>query len=60
MTEREVTNKTYPLLTMLIGLISFSISGIIVGLISLRANEGLILMLGIPIGSLLMLFILHK
>lgn len=60
MAEREVINKTYPLLTMLIGLISFSISGIVMGLISLRANEGLILILGAPIGSLLMLFILHK
>lgn len=58
--EKEVTNKTYPLLTMLIGLISFSISGIIVGLISLRANEGLILILGVPIGSLLMFFMLRK
>lgn len=60
MAEREVINKTYPLLTMLIGLISFSISGIIMGLISLRTNEGLILILGAPIGSLIMLFILHK
>lgn len=59
-TEGEVTNKTYPLLTMLIGFISFSISGIIVGLMSLRVNEGLILVLGVPIGSLLMLFILRK
>jgi hypothetical protein len=58
--EREVTKKIYPLLTMLIGFISFSVSGIIVGLISLKTNEGLILILGVPIGSLIMLFILRK
>lgn len=58
--EREVTNKIYPLLTTLIGFISFLISGIMVGLISLRVNEGLILILGVPIGSLLMLFILRN
>lgn len=44
---------------MLVGLISFLISGIIC-LISLRAIEGLILLLGLPIGSLLMLFVLRK
>lgn len=61
MIEKEVTNKTYPFITMMIGLISFLISGITVGLISLKTNEGLILILGAPIGSLLMLFILfHK
>lgn len=45
---------------MLTGLISFSIIGFIAGLISLRLNEGLILLLGAPAGSLLMLFLLHK
>lgn len=58
MTERKITNKTYPLLTMLKGLISFLIIGIIIGL-SLK-NAGLVLMLGVPAGSLLMLFILSK
>lgn len=58
MTERKITNKTYPLLTMLIGLISFLIIGIIIGL-GLK-NAGLVLMLGAPAGSLLMLFILGK
>lgn len=60
MIEKEVTNKTYPFITMMIGLISFLISGIIVGLISLKTNEGLILILGAPIGSLLMLFIILR
>lgn len=57
---KEVENKTYPFQAMLIGLISFSISGIIAGLISLRTNEGLILIFRVPIGSLLKLFIGHK
>jgi len=60
MTEGKVTSKAYPLLTMLIGLISFSICGVILGFLSLITNEGLILILGLPIGSLLMLFILGK
>lgn len=60
MTLREVINKKYPLLTMLAGLISFLISGSIFGLLGLRVNEWLILILGIPIGSLIMLFILRK
>lgn len=45
---------------MLTGLISFSISGIILGLISKRTNEGLLLFLGVPAGSMLMLFALGK
>ncbi len=57
MTESKVINKAYPLLTMLIGMISFLISGIIVSLIS---REILMLILTIPIGSLLMLFGLRK
>lgn len=60
MIERKVKNKIYPVLTMLIGFISFLISGIFIGLISLRINEGLMLILGVPIGSVLMLFLLHK
>lgn len=58
--EREAVNNIYPLLTMLAGLITFSISGIITGFLSLTTNEGLILILGVPIGSLLMLFALRK
>lgn len=45
---------------MLKGLISFTMSGIILGLIGSRTNEGLLLLLGVPIGSLLMLFALGK
>lgn len=60
MTENEGTKKCYPLLTMLVGLVSFLISGILAGLISLRTNEGMILILGAPIGSLLMLYFLHE
>lgn len=60
MAKIKTANKAYPLLTMLIGLFSFLISGMITGLISLTTNEGLILLLGAPIGSLLMLFFLHK
>jgi hypothetical protein len=59
MTEKEV-NKNYPLLTLLTGLISFLIIGIITGFISLKTNEGLLLILGIPAGTLLMLFLLRK
>lgn len=60
MIERKVKNKLYPVLTMLTGFISFLISGIFIGLISMRINEGLMLILGVPIGSVLMLFLLHK
>jgi len=52
--------KFYPLFTMFVGLISFLIVGTVAGLISLEINEGMILLLGLPIGSLLMLFILSK
>ncbi|WP_242655176.1 hypothetical protein [Clostridium cellulovorans] len=45
---------------MFVGLISFLIVGTVAGLISLEINEGMILLLGLPIGSLLMLFILSK
>ncbi|MCB2295868.1 hypothetical protein LGK95_20610 [Clostridium algoriphilum] len=60
MFKLDNSKKLYPLWAMLIGLISFLISGIIIGLISLITSEGLILILGVPIGSLLMLFVLHK
>lgn len=61
MTDDDVRiNKTYPLLTMLKGLISFCLSGIITGFLSLKTNEGLILLLGVPLGTLLMLFLLRK
>lgn len=57
---RRTANKIYPVLTMLAGFISFLISGIIAGLISLKTNEGLILIFGVPMGSLIMLFVLRK
>ena len=54
-TEKAVIGQVYPLLTMLTGLISFLIGGILCGFFSLITNEGLILILGVPIGSILML-----
>ncbi len=52
--------KSYPLLAALIGLASFLVSGVVIGLISLITNEGLILILGVPFGSMLMMFLLNK
>lgn len=60
MAEEKVINKNYQLRPMLIGLISFLISGVIAGLISLKTNEGLILILGTPIGSFIMLLLLRR
>jgi len=45
---------------MLIGLLSFLASGIITGFLSLKTNEVLMLVLGIPAGSLLMLWLLRR
>lgn len=57
MDENNEINKAYPIKTMLIGLGSFLIIGIIIGLISIKTNEGLIPIFGVPIGSLVMLSI---
>lgn len=45
---------------MLAGLASFTVVGLIVGFVSSRINEGLMLIIGAPISSLLMLIILRR
>lgn len=58
--EGKITNRAYPLLTMLTGFVTFLFVGFITGLISLKTNEGLILILGLPLASMLMMLLLRK
>ena len=58
--KRTAEEKISPFFSMLIGLLSFLASGIITGFLSLKTNEVLMLVLGIPAGSLLMLWLLRR
>lgn len=60
MIERKVINKVYPLITMIIGFISFSISSIVTAFLSLTTNEAIIPILGIPLGAIIMTYLLKK
>jgi len=58
MSNKRMIKSIYPIIAMLTGLGSFLISGVFAGLLSMVSNEGVMLILGIPLGSLIMLFVL--
>lgn len=60
MAEKKATRITYPLITMFIGLISFSISSLLTAFLNISTNEGIIPIIGIPMGSLLMSLMFRK
>lgn len=60
MNEKNVITKTYPLKTMIAGFISFFISSLLTAFFCLKIGEGVIPILGIPLGALIMTQLLRK
>lgn len=57
MAESRAAGKLYPVFTLLVGLVSYLIGGVLAGLIS---GEIVVAAVGVPVGSLLMLSVLCR
>lgn len=60
MFEKKEISKPYPIITMIIGLISFSFSSLVTAFLSNYTNEGIIPLVGIPSGTILMALLLKR